>query len=94
VGANRRRLDGIAGVVQPPDRDEEEMASWPETVQARSMQMEGARGRLLELVPHLLHRLGDKKRTERARERGKQLAQDGHFPQAPMPLTTGCCAWS
>ena len=89
VVANRGRLDGIEVVVQQPDRYEEEMAYLQETVQASYTQMEAARGRLLELVHHLLHRLGYKKRTEIALEIVKQLEQEGHFPQAHYAFDNG-----
>jgi hypothetical protein len=58
VVANRGRLDGIEVVVQQPDRHAEERAYLPETVQASYTQREAARGRLLELLHHLMHRLG------------------------------------
>jgi hypothetical protein len=51
--------------------------------------MEAARGRVLELFHHLLHRLGYKKRTELALEVVQQLEQEGHFPQAPYALDNG-----
>jgi hypothetical protein len=44
--------------------------------------MEEARGRVLELVHHLLHRQSYKKRTEIALEIVQQLEQEGHFPAA------------
>ena len=89
VVANRSRLDGIEVVVQQPDRYEEEIAYLQETVQASYTQMEGARGRLLELVHHLMPRLGYKKRTEIALELVKQLEQEGHFPQAHYAFDNG-----
>ena len=58
VIANRARLDGIEVLVQQPSRQEEELAYVQETVRARSTQMEEARGRVLELLHHLVHRLG------------------------------------
>jgi hypothetical protein len=60
VVANRARLDGIEVVVQQPDRHAEKMAYLQETVQASYTQMEAARGRLLALLHHLLHRRGYK----------------------------------
>jgi hypothetical protein len=89
VVANRSRLDGIEVVVQQPDRYEEEIAYLQETVQASYTQMEGARGRLLELVHHLMHRLGYKKRPEIALELVKQLEQEAHFPQAHYAFDNG-----
>jgi hypothetical protein len=89
VVANRSRLDGIEVVVQQPDRYEEEMAYLQETVQASYTQMEGARERLLELLHHLMHRLGYKKRTEIALDLVKQLEQEDHFPQAHYAFDNG-----
>jgi hypothetical protein len=89
VVANRSRLDGIEVVVQQLDRYEEEMAYLQETVQARYAQMEAARGRLLELSHHLMHRLGYRKRPEIALEIVKQLEQEGHFPQAHYAFDNG-----
>ena len=89
VVANRSRLDGIEVVVQQPDRYEEEMAYLQETVQASYTQIEEARGRLLELLHHLMHRLGYKKRTAIALEIVKQLEQEGHFPQAHYAFDNG-----
>jgi hypothetical protein len=89
VIANRVRLDGIEVVGQQPDRSEEELAYLQETVQASYPQMEAARGRLLELCHHLLHRRGYKKRTEMTLEIVKQLEQEGHFPQAHYAFDNG-----
>src|SRR5215813_10972139 len=89
VIANRERLDGIEVVVQQPDRHEEEVAYLQETVQESYGQMEAARGRVLELFHHLLHRLGYKKRTEMALEVVQQLEQEGHFPQAHYAFDNG-----
>jgi hypothetical protein len=89
VVANRDRLDGIEVVVQQPDRHAEEMAYLQETVQASHTQMEAARGRLLELLHHLMHRLGYKKRTEVALEMVRQLEQEGYFPQANYAFDNG-----
>jgi hypothetical protein len=58
VIANRARLDGIEVRVQPPNRSEEEMTYVQETVRERYTQREEARGRVLELLYHLVHRLG------------------------------------
>jgi hypothetical protein len=89
VIANRARLDGIEAVVQAPDRSEEEMAYLKETVQASYAQMEAARGRLLDLLHHLMHRLGYKKRTEIALDIVKQLEQEGHFLHAHYAFDNG-----
>src|SRR5215813_1987326 len=89
VIANRERLDGIEVVVQQPDRYEEEIAYLQETAQESYAQMEAARGRVLELFHHLLHRLGYKKRTEIALEMVQQLEREGHFPQAHYAFDNG-----
>jgi hypothetical protein len=82
VIAHRARFDGIEVVVQQPDRSEEEMAYLQATVHARYAQREGVRGRLLELLHHRLHHVGDKKRTEIALDLVQQLEADGPCPQA------------
>jgi hypothetical protein len=58
VLANRDRIDGVEVVVQQPNRDEEEVAYLKETVRESYTQMDTARGRLLELLHHLLHQVG------------------------------------
>ena len=65
------------------------MAYLQETVRASYPQMEEARGRVLELLHHLVHRLGYKKRTELALDIVQQLEQEGHFPQAHYAFDHG-----
>jgi hypothetical protein len=89
VVANREFLDGVEVVVQPPARHEEEGAYLQETVRQSYAQMDEARGRLLELLYHQLHRVGYKKRTELAVDIVRQLEQEGHFPQAPYAFDNG-----
>src|SRR4029450_7052043 len=89
VIANRERLCGVEVMVQQPDRYEEEVAYLQETVQESYAQMDAARGRVLELFHHLLHRLGYKKRTEMALEMVQQLEQEGQFPQAAYAFDNG-----
>jgi hypothetical protein len=89
VIANRALLDGVDVVVQQPDMQEEEAAYLQETVQESYTQMAEARGRLLELVHHLLHRRAYKKRTEIALEIVQQLEQEGQFPHAPDAFDNG-----
>jgi hypothetical protein len=89
VVANRVRLDGIEVVVQAPAQHEEELAYLQETVSESYAQRDNARGRLLELLHHLLHRLGYKKRTEIALEIVQQLEHEGHFPQAHYAFDNG-----
>jgi hypothetical protein len=82
VVANRGRLAGSEVVVQPPDRHAAEMASWPETGQARYTPLETARGRLLALWHDRLHRLAYQQRTESARAIVTPRDQAGHCPHA------------
>src|SRR5262244_3043151 len=70
VIANPARLDGIEVLVQQPNQQEEELAYLQETVRESYPQKEAARGRLLELLHHRVHRLGYKKRTEIALDIG------------------------
>src|SRR5215475_3779362 len=51
--------------------------------------MEAGRERLLELLHHLLHRRGYRKRTEVALEIVTQLEQEGHFPAAHYAFDNG-----
>jgi hypothetical protein len=89
VIANRTRLDGIEVLVQLPNQQEEELAYLQETVRESYTQMEAARGRVLELLHHLVHRLGYKKRTELALDIVQQLEQEGHFPHAHYAFDNG-----
>jgi hypothetical protein len=89
VIANRARLDGIEVLVQQPNRQEEELAYFHETVRANYTQMEEARGRVLELLHHRVHCLDYKKRTELASDIVEQLEQEGHFPQAHYAFDHG-----
>jgi hypothetical protein len=89
VLANRELIDGVAVVVQQPNHQAEEIAYLQETVRASYEQMEEARGRVLELVHHLLHRQSYKKRTEIALEIVQQLEQEGHFPSANYAFDNG-----
>jgi hypothetical protein len=89
VIANPARLDGIEVRVPPPNQQDEELAYLHETMRESSPQMEAARGRLLELWHHRVHRLGYKKRTEIALDLVPQLEQEGHFPQAHYAFDNG-----
>ena len=89
VMANRTRLDGIEVLVQQPNQQDEEWAYLHETVRERYTQMEAARGRVLELLHHRVHRLGYKKRTEIALDIVQQLEQEGHVPQAHYAFDNG-----
>jgi hypothetical protein len=89
VIANCARLDGIEVLVQQPNRQDEELAYLQETMCESYTQREEARGRVLELLPHLVHRLGYKKRTELALDIVQQLAQEGHVPSAHYAFDHG-----
>ena len=89
VVANRKFLDGVEVVVQQPDRHEEEVAYLQETVRQSYAQMDEARGRLLELLYHQLHRVGYKKRTALVVDIVRQLEQEGHVPQAHYAFDNG-----
>jgi hypothetical protein len=89
VIANRARLDGIEVLVQQPNRQEEELAYLQETMCESYTQREEARGRVLELLHHLGHRLGYKKRTELALDIVQQLEREGHFPSAHYAFDHG-----
>jgi hypothetical protein len=58
VIANRAQLDGIEVLVQQPNRKDEELAYFQETVRESYPQVEEARGRVLELLHHRVHCLG------------------------------------
>jgi hypothetical protein len=73
VIANHERIDGIEVIVQQLDQHAKEVAYLQETVQESYVQMDAARGRVLDLLHHLLHRLSYKKRTETALEVVQQL---------------------
>jgi len=89
VIANRGRLDGIEALVQPPSRQDQELAYLPETGRASYTQLEEARERVLELLHHRVHGLGYKKRTELALDIVQQLEQEGHFPSAHYAFDHG-----
>ena len=89
VIANCARLDGIEVLVQHPNWQDEELAYSQETMCESSTQREEARGRVLELLHHLVHLLGYKKRTEMALDIVQQLEQEGHFPSAHYAFDHG-----
>jgi hypothetical protein len=89
VIANRTRLDGIEVLVQQPNQQDEELAYLHETTCESYAQMEAARGRLLELLHHRVHRLGYKKRPELALDIVQQLEQEDHFPSAHYAFDHG-----
>jgi hypothetical protein len=64
VLAHRQLIDGIDLQIQEPSVCKEEEGYLKATVQASDEQREQARTRLLELLHHLEHKLGYKKRTE------------------------------
>jgi hypothetical protein len=89
VMGNRTTFDGGEVVLQQPKRWDEEIAYLQATTQASYEQMTEARGRLLELLHHLLHRVGYTKRTEIALEVVQQLEAEGHFPWAQYAFDNG-----
>src|SRR5215831_11086014 len=89
VIANRARLDGIEVLGQQPNRQDEELAYLQETGRDTYRQWEEARGRVLELLHHLVHCLGYKKRTELALDIVQQLEREGHFPSAHYAFDHG-----
>ena len=89
VVANRTLVDGIEVRVQEPSVREVEEASLQATTRESYEQMEHVRTRLLELLHHLQHRWGYKKRTERVVEIVEQLEQEGHFPTAHYAFDNG-----
>jgi hypothetical protein len=89
VIANRGCLDGVEVVVQQPNVCAEERAYLRETAQDSYAQMEGARGRLVELLHHLTQRRAYQKRTEIALAIAQQLEEEGHFPQAHSAFDNG-----
>lgn len=82
VIANRQLSEGIDVRLQGPNVGKEEEAYLKATVHASYEQREQARTRLLELLPHVEHKLGYKKRTEIEVEMVAQLEAEGKFPQA------------
>ena len=89
VIANRQLIDGIDLHIQEPSVCQEEAAYLKATVQTSYAQMEQARTRLLELLHHMEHRLGYKKRTEIVVEMVAQLEEEGKFPQADYAFDNG-----
>jgi hypothetical protein len=90
VIANRQLIDGIGVQIQEPSVCKEEEAYLKATVQASYEQMEQAWTRLLELLPHLEHKLAYKKRTEIVVEMVVQLEEEGKFPQADYAFDMAC----
>jgi hypothetical protein len=89
VRAKRARLEGSAVRGQPPHRQAEAWAYWHETVQESEAQRDAARGRVGELWPHRVQRLGSQTRTAMALDMVQPLAQDGHCPSAHSAVDHG-----
>lgn len=89
VIANRDLIDGIDLQIQEPSVCEEEERYLQATAQQSYEQMEQARGRVLELLHHLQHRLAYKKRTEIVVEVVAQLEEEGQFPRADYAFDNG-----
>jgi hypothetical protein len=89
VVANRALVDGLEVRVQEPSVREAEEAYLQATARESYEQMEHVRTRLLELLHHLQHRWGYKKRTKMVVEIVEQLEQEGHFPTAHYAFDNG-----
>ena len=89
VVANREICDGLDVVVQDPLDLHAEEAYLQTTAQASYTQMDEVRQRLLELLPHQLHRQSYRKRTELVVELVRQLEAEGQFPQAHYAFDNG-----
>jgi len=81
--------DGLDVVVQEPGRQKEEIAYLKATAKESYDEMEAARERFLELLPHHKHERQYKKRTEIALEMGQQIEQEGQFPDANYAFDNG-----
>lgn len=73
VACNRPRVDGLDTIVQAPSRRAEKVAYLQHTAPASYEQMEAAQARLVELLHHLMHVQGYRKRTEIAVELVRQV---------------------
>lgn len=89
VVSNRERVDGLEVVVQEPSHRQEERAYLKQTVYEAYEEMEAVRTRLLELLHHLWHVKGYRKRTEMAVELVRMLEEEGQFPHAHYAFDTG-----
>jgi hypothetical protein len=89
VISNSSLIDGLDVVVQEPNKQKEEMAYLRATVKRSYDQMGAVSERLLELLHHLKHERGYKKRTEIALELVQQIEQEGHFPDANYAFDNG-----
>jgi len=89
VIANRQLIEGIDLQIQEPSVCEEEATYLKATVQESYTQMEQARERGLELLPHLQQRLAYKKRTEMVVEIVASIEEEGQFPQAHYAFDKG-----
>ncbi len=89
VASNRRRVDGLDTIVQAPSRQAEEVTYLQHTAKESYEQMEAVQQRLVELLHHLMHVKGYRKRTEIAVELVQQIEQEGQFPQANYAFDNG-----
>jgi hypothetical protein len=90
VVSNRDWVDGLEIVVQDPKDLKAEAEYLRATAKTSYTQMAEARQRLLELLHYHAHRLQYRKRTEIVVEIGRQLEDEGQFPQAPYAFDRGC----
>jgi len=89
VISHREMIDGLEVVVQEPKVEESERAYLEATMKESYEQMEAVQERILELLHHLVHRLGYKKRTEIAVEVVRQIEAEGQFPAAHYAFDNG-----
>jgi hypothetical protein len=90
VVSNRDWVDGLEIVVQDPKDLKAEAEYLRATAKTSYTQMAEARQRLLELLHYYAHRLQYRKRAEIVVEIGRQLEDEGQFPQAPYAFDRGC----
>ena len=89
VIANRQLIAGSELQIQEPSAGKEEEAYLQATGQASYEQLEQARTRLLELLPHLEHRLAYQNRTEIVVAMVGQVEEEGKFAQADYAFDNG-----
>jgi hypothetical protein len=90
VVSNRQRVDGLEVVVQEPrKRMDEEREYLKHTVEESYQQMDALQTRLQELLHHIAHVKGYRKRTEIAVDVVRMIEAEGDFPQANYAFDNG-----
>jgi hypothetical protein len=89
VISNKSLIDGLDVVVQEPSKQKQEMIYLRETARKSYDQMGAVSTRLLELLHHLKHKGGYKKRPEIALELVQQIEEEGNFPDANYAFDNG-----